>query len=96
MKQDKILASLQPIKNFIIRFKVILFIVCVGAAIGFMTIKIAYYSNSEPSEDQIAERKNSLRTVKLNEEAVAKIEELKDQNINLESLFNNGRANPFE
>jgi predicted patatin/cPLA2 family phospholipase len=61
-----------------------------------MTLQISRYSNAEPTADQIEDKKNSLKQVVLNEEAVEKIQELEDQNINIEALFNNGRANPFE
>ena len=61
-----------------------------------MTFNIARYSNAEPDEIQIEEKKVSLKTVKLNDRAVQKIKELEDKNINIESLFNNGRDNPFE
>jgi hypothetical protein len=96
MKINNILAKLTPFKNFILRYDVIIFIILVGLVFGFMTLKIANYSDKEPTSDQVDERKNSLRVVKLDDTAVQKIQQLEDQNINIESLFNNGRANPFE
>jgi hypothetical protein len=96
MNINNILAKLAPLKNFIIKNSVIIFIVMVGAIFGFITLRIASYSNIEPSYDQVDERKSSLRAVKLDDSAVQKIELLEDRNISIESLFNNGRANPFE
>jgi len=96
MNLENIISKLQPLKSFVTRYAVIIFIVTAASVFGFMTLQISRYSNAEPTSDQIEEKKNSLRQVKLNDEAVQKIEELEDQNINIESLFNNGRANPFE
>lgn len=96
MKLDIIIAKLSIVKDFIARFAVIVFILFVALVFGFLTLNIANYANHEPTEEQIEERLSSLRRVSLDEEAVQKIQELQDQNINLESLFDNGRDNPFE
>ena len=96
MKIDTIIAKLSIVKDIITRFSVIIFVIFLGLVFGFLTFNIANYSNREPSDDQIEERLSSLKTVNLNQQAVDKINELRDQNINIESLFNNGRANPFE
>lgn len=98
MKLDTkdLLAKLTTFKNFIARYAVIIFIVIVSLVFAFLVYRIASYSNQEPNDDQIEERLSSFSSVKLDDETVQKIEELQDRNISLESLFNNGRANPFE
>ncbi|HUD03289.1 MAG TPA: hypothetical protein VMR51_00635 [Patescibacteria group bacterium] len=96
MKLKKILDKLLPIKNFVVRYAVLIFIVCVVGIFSFMTLLIAHYSNLEPTQYQIEDTKSSLKTFKLDDNAVQKINQLQDQNINIETLFNNGRANPFE
>lgn len=96
MNKENIIKSLQPVKLFFIRYAVVIFIIMVAGILGFMTLQISLYSNAEPTSDQIDEKKNSLKQVKLNDESVQKIQELEDKNINIESLFNNGRDNPFE
>jgi hypothetical protein len=96
MKKDIILTKLNFVKDFIVRYAVMIFFVGIALVFGFLILKISSYSNYEPSDDQIEESLTAVRTVRLNDEAVQKIEELQDRNISLESLFNNGRANPFE
>lgn len=96
MKLEKIIAKLTPVKNFVSHYAVLMFIAGVVIVLAYMTYSIAHYSNVEPSELQINEKKASLKVVKLNDAAVKKIQELQDKNISIESLFNNGRANPFE
>jgi hypothetical protein len=96
MKINDVIAKLVVAKDWIARYAVIIFIVCVGLVFSFLTLRIASYSNQEPSDDQIEERLSTAQTVKLNNEAVQKIQELQDRNISLESLFDNGRNNPFE
>jgi hypothetical protein len=96
MKLNNIAAKLTIVRDQVGRHTVIIFVICVGLVFGFLTLKIAGYSNDEPSDVQIEERLSTLQTVRLDDEAVQKIEELQDRNISLESLFNNGRNNPFE
>lgn len=98
MKLDtkKLLSQLNTIKNFIVRWAVIIFIVGTALVFVFLIFRISSLSNYEPTDDQIEERLSATNAVRLDSDAVQKIEELQDRNISLESLFNNGRANPFE
>jgi hypothetical protein len=93
---NQLSAQLLKIKNLIIRYKVVVFIVIVVGIFCFMTLRIAHFANLEPTESQIENTKNSLTIIKLDPNAVQKINELQGQNINIESLFNNSRANPFD
>jgi uncharacterized protein YpmB len=96
MNINKLTTKLIPIKNFIIRYAILIFVISVVATLSFMTIMIARYSNAEPTAFQIEDKKASLRAVNLDSDTVEKIEALKSKNINIESLFNNNRENPFE
>jgi hypothetical protein len=84
------------IKDFIVRYALIIFIIGVVGILGFMTLTISHFSNLEPTDDQIDEKKSSLKAVRLDEKSIAKLVQLEDRGINIESLFNNGRTNPFE
>lgn len=96
MNIKTIIAKLSPLKDLIVRFKIILFVLFVVGVFGYITLVISYYSNAEPTQDQIENKKLTVKLVKLDEKAIEKIKELQDKNISIESLFNNGRDNPFE
>lgn len=96
MKIDSITTKFIPVRNFIARYAVVIFVVSIVAVFAFMTLSIAHYANLEPTQDQTDEQKNSLTKLKLDEKSISKIKELQDQNISIESLFDNGRANPFQ
>jgi hypothetical protein len=96
MKLDKITAYIKPVKDFIVRYAVLVFVLSMVCIFGFMTLRIAHYSNAEPTEIQIEDKKASLRVISLDENAIEKIEQLKAKNISIESLFSSGRDNPFE
>jgi hypothetical protein len=96
MKPKEIATKFTPLKNLLLRFDVLIFIFLAATMFAFMTLQIASYSNAEPTADQVDEKRDSLKTVKLDESAVSKLKLLEDKNISIESLFDNGRANPFE
>ncbi len=89
-------SKLSIIKDFIARYAVIIFVVTVVTIAGFLTLQIAQLSNIEPTEGQQDEKLASIKSVRLDAASIEKIKQLEDQNISVESLFNNGRANPFE
>ena len=96
MKLEASLTKLVPIKTFIVRYAVVIFVVSVVGIFMYMTLSISRYANLEPSSSQEEERKASMTTVRLDESSINKIKQLEDQNISIETLFNNGRANPFQ
>ena len=96
MKPDKILAKLLIVRDYLYKYKVVIFVIILVAIFGFMTLRIAHFSNLDPTGLQIENTQNSLTNIKLDSNAVKKINELQSQNINIESLFNNDRSNPFD
>lgn len=96
MNIDTYVAKLIPVKEFIARYAVILFIIGVVAIFSFMTLGIAHFSDRKPTIVEETEKRMSVKVVKLDEKSINKIKELQDQNISIESLFDNGRENPFE
>lgn len=83
------------VKNWLIKYRVILFIVVVSSAYGFMILRIAQMSTIEPTQQQKSEALLSVKIVKINEEAITVIKQLEDQNISIETLLDPGRYDPF-
>jgi hypothetical protein len=96
MKLDALTTKLAPVKVFVVRYSVVLFIVSIVGIFVYMTLSIARYANLEPTSQQVDEKKASMTVVKLDEKSITKIKQLQDQNISIEVLFNNGRENPFQ
>lgn len=96
MKLDSITHQLSPIKDFVVRYAVLIFVFSIVGIFAFMTMSIARYANLEPTDLQKDEKLSTLKTVKLDEKSIEKIQSLEDQNISIESLFDNGRDNPFQ
>lgn len=98
MKLDtqSLTAKLITTRDIIARYAVLIFITSAVAIAGFLTLRIASLSNIEPSPDQEDEKLASIKSVRLDAASIEKLKELEDQNISVQSLFDNGRDNPFE
>ncbi len=72
------------------------FIISVLLIYSFLVFRISQLSSAEPSDDAIAEQSNTIKRLKVDENSLKKIEELKDQNIGVQSLFETARDNPFQ
>jgi hypothetical protein len=71
--------------------------VLVGLAIfGFLVFKIRTFANIEPSETKIDEKISESRPIKIDQNAAEKVQELQDANVEIKSLFDSSRNNPFQ
>ena len=91
-----ITAKFEAIKEFFILHAKIIAFVTLVTIIGFMVLRIYLLAGAEPTEDQVDEKISSLKISKLDQESVKIIESLEDRNISIESLFPEGRTNPFQ
>lgn len=77
------------------RYKVIFLMIVLLLIFGLLVINIGRYSTRDPSQSEIDERIKTVQVPKIDQEAVSKILELEDQNIEVKSLFEDARNNPF-
>lgn len=88
-------AKIVPIINKLKRYVPVIFIVFVSLILGFLITRISTYAQTEPSEDAVTEKLTTVQRPKIDENALKKIEQLEDQNIDVKSLFQQARENPF-
>ena len=96
MNVDVILTKLESAKDYAAKHIVIISIVLIVLLFGFMVVRIYLLSTAEPTQSQVDEKLNSYKTVRLDPQVVSLFRSLEDQNISIESLFDNGRTNPFQ
>lgn len=77
------------------RFRTIIFIVFFAAIYGFLIQRIGSLTSVEPTETQVQEELEITKRPRIDDEAIDKIEQLKAQNIEVQTLFNEARNNPF-
>ena len=91
---NDITKQFKHIYSFLQRYASIIFIVSVLGIYSMLIWQIGTLSRTEPSETEVSEQ---LKTVtQINQESIDKIQQLRDQNVRVQSLFKEARDNPFQ
>lgn len=95
-KQDSV-KLFGAVKAFFVRYRLILFIVFVGLVYIYTFWQINQANNAKPTAFQISENKHSptAQLPHIDPNTVQKIEQLKDNSVNVKALFDKARENPF-
>lgn len=88
----KLLSLLQGLKKYTLFICILL----VAGIYIFLILQIRSLASIEPSSTDITNKLNELQTPKLDQSAVDKIQQLEAQNIEIKTLFNEARQNPFQ
>lgn len=72
-----------------------LYVLIVLVAYTFLVVRINILNRSEPTDEAVAEKLQSVQRPKLEPELLKKIQDLQDQNVEVQSLFKQARDNPF-
>lgn len=79
-----------------VRFAIPGFIVIVIIIYGFLALRINNLSNAQPSQSSIDNQTNPVATAHIDKNVIQQIEQLKDNNVNVQTLFEQARTNPFQ
>jgi superfamily I DNA and RNA helicase len=93
--QVKLVESSNTFITFITRYRITLFIVITGIVLAIMLIDISMLSDANPTENEIAEAEKSVKIIKFKDESVQVINSLKANNVQIETLFDPNRYDPF-
>lgn len=93
--QAKLIESSNSFIAFITRYRVTIFIVITGVVLAIMLIDISMLSDANPTDQEIADAEKSVKIIKFKEESVEVINSLKANNVQIETLFDPNRYDPF-
>lgn len=62
----------------------------------FLVYRISQLTLSEPSEAEVTQQVQSTGRIRIDQQSIDKIQQLQDQNIQVQSLFESARDNPFK
>lgn len=77
------------------RFSVVGFLVLVAVLYGFVLLRINSLSNAQPSSDSVTSQVKAARVPHIDQAVVKQLESLHDNSVNVQTLFNEARSNPF-
>lgn len=90
-----ITTKLQPVLLWFKKYAVFIFVLVVLSVYGFLVFRINTLASQEPSDDAVTERLERVQRPKIDQDVLSKIEQLEDQNIQVQTLFQQARDNPF-
>lgn len=96
MKNEASREQLQRILGQIVRFKVALFALLVAAVYLYVILQVDTLSKAQPSATTIAEQSHTSATPNIDPATVEKIQQLQNNSVSVQALFNQARANPFQ
>ncbi len=88
-------AKIRPVLEFIKRYVVFIFAMVILLIFGFFVFRINQFSRIEPGETAVEEKLQTVQRPKIDQAVIDKIQQLQDQNIQIQSLFDQARNNPF-
>lgn len=88
-KISAVLKKLRPYSLFIC----IILVLCIYL---FIVVKIRQLANQQPSTTDVTNKLVELQTPKLDQDAVDTILQLEEESIEIRTLFNEARQNPFQ
>lgn len=87
--------KIAPFAGKLKKYMVFLFVVFVLLLISFLVFRVNQYSKRQPSELDVTEKLQAIPRPRVDEDVVTRIQNLRDQNIQVKTLFQEARNNPF-
>lgn len=92
----KLLVNLNKYAEKLQRYVLVISFVVIFGLYGFLVIQISTATQQEPSQEDITLQLSTIKRLKIDQESIDKIEQLQDQNIVVQSLFESARQDPFK
>lgn len=77
-------------------YSVFIFTIVIIGLYGYLIFQIGNGSQAEPNESIVTEKLNNVKRIKVDQQAIDKIQRLEEQNVGVKSLFKSARDNPFQ
>jgi hypothetical protein len=78
------------------RYAVILFFVLVAGVYGFVVLRINSLSNAQPSDSDVAAQSTATPVPRIDPKVAQQLQDLEDNSVNVQTLFEQARNNPFQ
>jgi len=89
-------AQIIPIIAKLKRYIPLIAVLISASLYGFLILSVNSLTATEPSEAAVLEKLQAVKRPKIDQDAINKIKSLEDSNIQVQSLFNQARNNPFQ
>ena len=77
------------------KYTVVMFLILLAATYGYVLFRISVLVNVQPSDADVTTQAKAAAVPHVDPTAVKQLESLQDNSVNVKSLFNQARSNPF-
>jgi hypothetical protein len=78
------------------RYAAVLFMVLVAGVYGFVVLRINALSNAQPSGSDVAAQSTTTPVPRIDPKTAQQLQNLEDNSVNVQTLFEQARNNPFQ
>jgi hypothetical protein len=90
----KITDKMMPYLLIARKYMQFIFFIFLAILVSFLMFQIRSFTQTEPSDDAVTEKLKTVQRPNIDANALSKIQQLQDQNVQVKSLFQT-RSNPF-
>jgi len=95
INNDQLLDKVTRLMSFIKRFRFMFAFAIFSLMYGYLIVQMNNISSREPNESQISSQTSSAPQTKIDPKLADKITSLEEENIEIKTIFNEARKNPF-
>ena len=77
------------------RYRVLIFIILVTAVYGYVLFTINSLTRQQPSSQSVNTELKTIKVPKIDQTVVKQLQQLRDNNVSVHTLFEQARDNPF-
>lgn len=93
---DDILVKVKPVWQKARRYKGMIFLIILLFIYAFLIFQVNILSNQNPDDTKVSEKLQTVTRPHLDQSTIDKINDLQDNSVQVKSLFNSARKNPFQ
>lgn len=79
-----------------LHYAVIIFVLLVAGVYGFVLYRVYTLANAKPSDAAVSAQVQASATPHIDATAAQQLQALQDNSVNVQTLFNQARSNPFQ
>ncbi len=96
MKMNNLQSQLQHFGKEFLRLRVIVFIGTLVVLYSFIAWRVSTFTHAQPDAQTVESQSSPTKEPNIDQATVNKIQQLQDNSVNVQTLFDQARQNPFQ
>lgn len=96
MQKQSLRDQLNGVGKVLLSYAVVWFALLLVGVYGFVAYRVVTARSAEPTEADISAKVDAAPTLHVDPNAVSQLQSLQDNSVNVKTLFDQARSNPFQ